>query len=69
MKVSFNLYFNKSIVSFHSQQSSYEQSMYGNTVSNFEKMMLSMSGATSISHPAIKKSTAVVPNNNQQGGE
>ncbi|XP_077974092.1 uncharacterized protein LOC120347737 isoform X1 [Styela clava] len=38
-----------------SPQTSYEKSMYGSTVSNFEKMMLSMSGATSISHPAIKK--------------
>lgn len=35
-------------------QGSYEKAMYSGA-SNFEKMMMSMSGATAISHPAIKK--------------
>nr|CAB3229509.1 cyclin-dependent kinase-like 2 [Phallusia mammillata] len=37
-------------------QGSFDRTMYPDKTSHFEKMMISMSGTTSISHPAIKKS-------------
>ncbi|XP_076823971.1 uncharacterized protein LOC143470019 isoform X1 [Clavelina lepadiformis] len=36
-------------------QGSFDRSMYPDKTSHFEKMMMSMSGTTSITHPAIKK--------------
>ncbi|XP_078492511.1 uncharacterized protein LOC100179468 isoform X3 [Ciona intestinalis] len=37
-------------------QGSFDRNMYPDKTSHFEKMMMSMSGTTSITHPAIKKS-------------
>ena len=52
-------FINENIFLMFQQQSSFDRAMYPDKTSHFEKMMMSMSSTTSISHPALKKSHPV----------